>query len=153
MTTWFISRHPGAVQWAQRQNLHIDRYVVHLNPTQIEAGDTVIGSLPVNLAAKVCSRGARYLHLSLELPAHLRGRELSSDQLNELGARVQEYRVERAPVDPPDCDAERGHDRWFKEHVQASLDDPRPCMAHDQVMAEIDQIITHAEQRQPPKPT
>ena len=93
MSTWFISRHPGAMAWAQRHGLRVDQYVAHLDTTLVEPGDTVIGSLPVNLAATVCERGARYLHLSLELPAHLRGQELSADQLDALGARVQPYQV------------------------------------------------------------
>lgn len=44
------------------------------------------------------------------------------------------------------------HDRWFRAQVQASLDDPRPCIPHDQVMAEMDQLIVEAEQRLLPKP-
>lgn len=95
MSTWFISRHHGATEWAQRHGLRADHYVAHLDTTLVQPGDTVIGSLPVNLAAAVCERGARYLHLSLELPAHLRGQELSADQLDDLGARVQAYRVEK----------------------------------------------------------
>lgn len=93
MTTWFITRHPGALEWSSHQGLQVDRYVAHLDPMQVQAGDTVIGTLPVNLAAVVCARGARYLHLALEMPAHWRGQELSAEQLNELGARVQQYHV------------------------------------------------------------
>lgn len=93
MTTWFISRHPGAIEWARQQGLHVDEYVAHLDLTRIRAGDTVIGSLPVNLAAQVCEAGAQYLHLSLELPANLRGVELSADQLTALGARLRAYDV------------------------------------------------------------
>ena len=29
------------------------------------------------------------------------------------------------------------YDRWFRAKVQASLDDPRPSIPHDQVMAEM----------------
>ncbi len=36
---------------------------------------------------------------------------------------------------------------WLKVKVQASLDDPRPSIAHDQVMAEMDAIIAQAEDR------
>ncbi|HWK47480.1 MAG TPA: antitoxin [Stellaceae bacterium] len=39
------------------------------------------------------------------------------------------------------------YDRWFRAKVQASLDDPRPAIPHDQAMAEIDAIIAQAEQR------
>jgi len=38
------------------------------------------------------------------------------------------------------------YDRWFRAKVQASLDDPRPSVPHDEVMAEMDAIIAEAEQ-------
>ncbi|AXI82777.1 hypothetical protein FUT69_04930 [Xylella taiwanensis] len=38
------------------------------------------------------------------------------------------------------------YDRWFRAKVQASLDDSRPSVPHDQVMAEMDAIIAEAEQ-------
>ena len=93
MTTWFVSRHPGAIEWATRHGLAVDRFVHHLDQALVCGGDTVMGSLPVNLAAAVCERGARYLHLSVELPEQLRGKELSADQLDRLGARLEEYQV------------------------------------------------------------
>lgn len=96
MTTWFVSRHPGALEWAARQGLQIDRFATHLDPAEVRCGDVVVGSLPVNLAAVVCQRGGRYLNLSLSVPAELRGKELSADQLERLGARLEEYRVERS---------------------------------------------------------
>lgn len=93
MTVYFVSRHPGARDWARGEGLAVDRVVAHLDPESVSAGDVVVGSLPVNLAAQVCERGGRYLHLSLALPAGLRGRELSAGQLRDLGARLEEYRV------------------------------------------------------------
>jgi hypothetical protein len=39
------------------------------------------------------------------------------------------------------------YDRWFRRKVQESLDDPRPGVAHDQVMAEMEAIIDQAEAR------
>ncbi len=90
---WFVSRHPGAIEWAQRQNLVIDRWVAHLDPAEVQAGDRVIGTLPVNLAADICKRGARYFHLSLQVPAEWRGRELSSDDLQQLTAQIVPYCV------------------------------------------------------------
>lgn len=94
-TTWFVSRHPGAVEWARRQELAVDRWAAHLDPAEICAGDTVIGSLPANLAAEVCARGARHLHLSLELPAEWRGRELSAEELEQAGANIEHFSVQR----------------------------------------------------------
>ncbi|WP_232109170.1 antitoxin [Pseudomonas poae] len=33
------------------------------------------------------------------------------------------------------------YDRWFRAKVQASIDDPRPSIPHDQVMAEMRTLI------------
>jgi CRISPR-associated protein Csx16 len=95
MTTVFVTRHPGALDWARAQGIAFDMHVLHLDPAKIGAGDTVIGSLPVHLAAEVCARGARYLNLSLDLPANLRGRELDAATLAGLNARLEEYVVRR----------------------------------------------------------
>lgn len=95
MATWFVSRHPGAVEWARRRGLWVDRQVSHLDPGAVNAGDTVIGTLPVHLAAEVCGRGARYLHLVLVVPPKARGRELDADEMERFGARLEAYRVIR----------------------------------------------------------
>ena len=69
--------------------------MAHLDPDQINCGDQVIGSLPVSLAARVCAQGGRYFHLTLDLPAELRGVELSAKQMTQCDARLEEYRIER----------------------------------------------------------
>jgi CRISPR-associated protein Csx16 len=97
-TTWFVSRHPGAIEWAKRHQLCVDQWAPHLTLHLVQPGDTVIGSLPVNLAAQVCALGARYGHLSLELPAHLRGVELSADQLDSMETQIQWFHIESTPA-------------------------------------------------------
>ncbi|OCJ36809.1 stability determinant [Serratia sp. 14-2641] len=39
------------------------------------------------------------------------------------------------------------YDRWFRAKVQEALDDPRPGIPHDEVMAEMEVIIAEAESR------
>lgn len=95
MTTWFVSRHPGARDWAQRHNITVDRQVNHLETGTLQTGDVVIGTLPVHLAAAVCAQGARYLHLSLNLPEALRGQELSADDMERCSARLEAYSVRK----------------------------------------------------------
>jgi CRISPR-associated protein Csx16 len=95
MTTTLITRHPGAIEWAIQQGLAIDRQIAHLNPSDIEPGDTIIGTLPVNLAAEVCARGGRFYNLTLDLPPEARGRELSAEELEGYGARLEEYVVKK----------------------------------------------------------
>jgi hypothetical protein len=40
------------------------------------------------------------------------------------------------------------YDRWFRAKVQASLDDPRPNVPHDQVMAEMRALIESKRKKQ-----
>jgi CRISPR-associated protein Csx16 len=94
MTTYFVSRHPGAIEWAKRQKLNVTQFVAHLDTAQVQPGDTVIGSLPVNLAAQVCAIGAAYWHVSVALPITLRGQELSADELDRLQARVERFHLQ-----------------------------------------------------------
>jgi CRISPR-associated protein Csx16 len=100
MTTYFITRHPGATLWAQQQGLAVDRQLDHLDTGQIQAGDTVIGSLPVNLAAEVCAKQARYIHLTLILPFEWRGKELSVEDMQRFGAKLQQYQVNKVGGPP-----------------------------------------------------
>lgn len=93
MTTWLITRHPGAIEWMQRRGIAYDRHERHLDAACVQAGDLVIGTLPVPLAAQVCDRGARYAHLNLDLPEILRGVELTADQLDACGARLEDFLV------------------------------------------------------------
>ncbi len=98
MTTSFISRHPGAREWAAEEGIVVDQVIAHFDPATIQPGDVVIGTLPVNLAARVCQQGGRYLHLSLELPADRRGQELSAADLRRFGARLEEFRITAVSV-------------------------------------------------------
>lgn len=54
MTTLFVSRHQGAIEWIKQQSIQVDVFVEHLNVEEIQAGDVVIGTLPLHLAAEVC---------------------------------------------------------------------------------------------------
>lgn len=97
MTAYLVTRHPGALHWMREHGPAFDQHVTHLEPASVKAGDTVIGTLPIQLAAQVCARGARYLHLTVDMPAHWRGQELSAEQLNAAQAHLQEFRVQPRP--------------------------------------------------------
>lgn len=91
---FFVSRHPGAIEWAKRYHWSVRTlFVPHLDVAAIAPGDVVIGNLPVHLAAKVCALGARYLHLTVDLLEHQRGAELSADQMEAAGAHLVAYRI------------------------------------------------------------
>lgn len=92
MKTYFISRHAGAIEWAKTaagfQNVEL---VVHFDPAVVEAGDTVIGTLPVHLIAAVNARGGVYYHLTLDLPPEARGKELTAEEMVHYGACIAKY--------------------------------------------------------------
>lgn len=96
MTIWFVSRHAGAIAWAKGQNLPVDRWVTHLDSRQVTAGDTVIGTLPVHIAADICARGARFFFLELHLDLNQRGMELTESDMLKANCSVREYFVQPA---------------------------------------------------------
>jgi len=93
MTVFFITRHPGALDWLNRQDISIDITLRHLDFSMIKPGDVVIGLLPVHLAAAVCAAGAEYWHLSMELPYEARGTELTAQEMKTYGARLEQFTV------------------------------------------------------------
>ena len=95
MTTYFISRHIGAVDWAESEGFHVDQRLAHFDVTIVQAGDTILGTLPINLVAEVNARDGHYFHLTLELPAEVRGKELTADDMRRYGARLEGYAAQR----------------------------------------------------------
>ncbi len=94
MKAVFVTRHSGAVVWARRQGIDAVP-VTHIDPADFGPGDVVAGTLPVHIAAEICARGAVYLHLSMEVPEALRGRELSAEDMERCDARLERYRIEK----------------------------------------------------------
>lgn len=97
--TWFVSRHPGAWEWflrygKQERWKNVER-VSHIEADKVKRGDVVIGILPIHLAAEVCNNGAQYWHLSISVPEHLRGKELTCDNMTLLSAKLEQYKVRR----------------------------------------------------------
>ena len=94
-STLFVSRHQPTRDWA---TTHVPElvakaeFVDHLSPQRLAAltpHDIVIGTLPVNLIAEVNERGARYLHLTLDLPSEARGiQNLTQEEMERYNARL-----------------------------------------------------------------
>ncbi|WP_314869963.1 CRISPR-associated protein Csx16 [Aggregatibacter kilianii] len=95
MTTWFISRHPGAIEWVKQQNIQINRFESHLDTSLVQADDVVIGTLPIHLAAEVCQKGAKFYFLSINVAPEQRGTELTCKQLTEQQCLIQPFMVEK----------------------------------------------------------
>ncbi|MCW9710126.1 CRISPR-associated protein Csx16 [Avibacterium sp. 21-586] len=95
MAVWFISRHQGAIDWIQQQGIHIDHFIEHLDLDAIQAGDTVIGTLPIHLAAQVCEKEAAFYFLSVNVRFEQRGTELTAEELTAQGARLIPYHIQQ----------------------------------------------------------
>jgi CRISPR-associated protein Csx16 len=105
MLTYFVSRHPGAVEWARRRKLSVSQFVQHLEIQCIKPGDCVIGNLPLHTVSKLCEMRAVYFHLSFDMPAALRGQEVSADFLEAAGACLQAFQVSALDLLPPQASA------------------------------------------------
>jgi CRISPR-associated protein Csx16 len=94
MTTYFITRHTGALAWAKLHDVAFDVHLEHLiDLGNLQVGDVIIGTLPIQMVAKLNDCGVRYVHLSLDIPPAWRGRELTADELRECRASLQEFQV------------------------------------------------------------
>jgi len=107
MKTIFVSRHPGAAGWAAAHGFADVEVVTHFVPS----GEAVrvIGTLPVQLAAAVFEAGGEYHHLTLTVPAEMRGTELSAAQMDQCGACVERFYVVSEGT-------------WHREMVRSFLD-------------------------------
>jgi len=96
MTTWFVTRHPGAKVWAEEEGIITNdatcQIVESLNHVDdVAHGDVVIGTLPIHLVAQIGERGGRYMHLAMNVPPEFRGKELSADDMRQFGCTVRPY--------------------------------------------------------------
>jgi hypothetical protein len=55
--------------------------------------------------------------------------------MSKLSPIVSEFATTEAAI---------AYDRWFRRKVRASIADSRPAVAHDEVMAEIGEVIAAA---------
>jgi CRISPR-associated protein Csx16 len=95
MTTLLVSRHASAIAWV-KSKMPVDEVLTHLTDddlAHLTPAYTVIGTLPIHLAAAVCDQGASFVYLSLDTPPELRGQELSIEQMDQLGARLESYSI------------------------------------------------------------
>ena len=104
MTTMFVGRHQGTLAWIRRQPIVIDRYLDEFRIECVRPGDTVIGTLPVDLAAEVCERGARFIAVVMDIPKIKRGLELSEKEVEECRIRLRAFHVEKGEFFPETAD-------------------------------------------------
>ena len=111
MVTYFVSRHPGAIEWAERHG-HEAKLIAHLEPSMVQAGDVVLGTLPIQLVAVINERGARYFHLEMTIPEAQRGASLTASDMERFGAKLTEFEARRVATAAPNArEARKKNDR------------------------------------------
>ena len=84
-----VTRHQGLIEFLQQEGYTWDRVESHIEDTSILDDKKVLGFLTLELAARCASVTAP----NLELPAELRGKELSVEQLREFSRGTKTYTV------------------------------------------------------------
>jgi len=94
--TIIISRHPGAIEWLKRHHPELSgaKVLKHAVPDDL-FGNVVIGTLPVNLAALA----KEYWHLTMDIPVEARGKELTADDMEEFGCKINRYIIMKHPAE------------------------------------------------------
>ena len=128
MTRLIITRHAGAVEWLRRHHPALvegAEVVSHFGPEEIArlgAGDAVIGVLPLGLVAELNKRGIRTFLIDVRVPRELRGKELTAEDMEALGATVEETVVLKGQ------DLDRAREQWVRviEDTGAPFAPPHP---------------------------
>jgi CRISPR-associated protein Csx16 len=95
--TIFLTRHPGALHWL-RDKIGCDSHVEvleHLDDVLLKCHDRIYGIFPMHIAARLCAAGVECWMIDVAIPPELRGVEMTSEQLNQLGAQLIRYHVRR----------------------------------------------------------
>lgn len=92
METVVVTRHGALIDFLRDAGIigSDARIIAHVNPDDIQ-GKRVVGVLPLRLACLA----AEIVEVDLNIPAELRGSELTLEQVRTLFRGVTVYRVER----------------------------------------------------------
>ena len=86
-----VTRHAGLVAWLEKQGV-TGEVISHVTSPDQVAGRVIYGVLPLHLAAEA----EEIVVVDMpRLPAELRGVDLTPEQMEEAGATLARYRVER----------------------------------------------------------
>jgi len=88
-----VTRHPALVEYLREIGLLCETdpcpIIAHASPDDVR-GKVVCGVLPLHLAAEA----EMVVEIPLEIPAELRGQELSLEQVRSFAKPARTYRVE-----------------------------------------------------------
>lgn len=98
MTTYIVSRHDATTQWILNNLPHGTTTAVHMKHfelQQVQKGDIVIGVLPIHIIAQITAIGAIFYSFEINTPFHLRGVELTLQQVENLSPKLVQYTAQK----------------------------------------------------------
>ena len=85
-----VTRHNGLLEYLSQEGCTWDEVISHVTDPNVLNGKNVLGVLPVNLAA----RCETFTELAMNIPAELRGKELTAEQTREYAIGMFTYKVQ-----------------------------------------------------------
>ena len=90
MMVVIVSRHQGLVDWLAQRGI-VGKVIAHATPDDVRGKD-VIGNLPLHLAS--VAKSVTVVDMP-DLPADWRGKDLTPDQMDQAGAKLTRYVVQK----------------------------------------------------------
>jgi putative CRISPR-associated protein (TIGR02620 family) len=87
METVIVSRHAGLVEYLEKKGI-VGRVIPHATAADVK-GKIVVGNLPLHLAALAAKVGS----VDMNVPAEMRGQELSASQVSQYATGISWYVV------------------------------------------------------------
>ncbi len=98
MRRYLVSRHGVALDWVSAQGFVVDEVLSHFDDAcleRVQAGDVVMGTLPIQIVAELTLKGVCYYHLLIPLTSELRGRTLTLEELNSLDVQLVAFTAKK----------------------------------------------------------
>jgi putative CRISPR-associated protein (TIGR02620 family) len=96
MSKIIVTKHQAALEFLKRMGIHDAAIYRHIDVSLVNEDMTIIGNVPLHLAAKVKDVMAIEFH---NLPNNRRNDELTLDDMIQFGAHLKRYKVRRLPVE------------------------------------------------------
>jgi len=90
-----VTRHAGAQEWLARQGItaEVRKHLTLVDISHAPKGTTFIGVLPPAMVAEITANGHQFIALDINVPRELFKVEMTADMMEELGAKLQGYKV------------------------------------------------------------
>ena len=94
---YIVTSYSDVAEWVKEE---LNDYSIpvksYMDFSKLRQGDVVFATLSVHAAAYLCSRGADYVHIAVNIPKHARDRYIPKEELvNLYNIRLMPVSVER----------------------------------------------------------